>query len=58
MPVQGGRAARRLATGNGDAVAVSLHLYLYREGAAELPDTVSPFLAERFGGGTASEPGA
>jgi hypothetical protein len=41
-----------------DAVAVSLYLYLYGERAAELPDQVSPFLAERFGGVPAAEPDA
>jgi uncharacterized protein YndB with AHSA1/START domain len=41
-----------------DAVAVSLYLYLYGERAAELPDPVSPFLAERFGAVPAAEPGA
>jgi uncharacterized protein YndB with AHSA1/START domain len=37
------------AEGTQDAVAVSFYLYFYGDGAAELPDTVSPFLAERFG---------
>jgi uncharacterized protein YndB with AHSA1/START domain len=36
-------------TPEADAVAVSLYLYLYGAGAGELPDMVSPFLAERFG---------
>jgi uncharacterized protein YndB with AHSA1/START domain len=36
-------------TPDADAVAVSLYLYVYGERAAELPDQVSPFLAERFG---------
>jgi uncharacterized protein YndB with AHSA1/START domain len=40
-----------------DAVALSFYLYLYGERAAELPDTVSPFLADRFGA-AAAEPGA
>ena len=34
---------------DGDMIAVSFYLYLYGDGAAELPDPVSPFLAERFG---------
>ena len=47
------------AEGTQDAVAVSLYLYLYGERAAELPDTVSPFLAERFGtGATAAQEAA
>jgi uncharacterized protein YndB with AHSA1/START domain len=37
------------AEGTQDAVAVSLYLYLYGARATEVPDTVSPFLAERFG---------
>jgi uncharacterized protein YndB with AHSA1/START domain len=45
------------AEGSADAVAVSLYLYLYGAGAAELPDTVTPFLAERFGD-VPAEPGA
>jgi uncharacterized protein YndB with AHSA1/START domain len=36
------------AEGTADAVALSVYLYLYGEGAAELPDHVSPFLADRF----------
>ena len=41
----------------GEAAAVSLYLYLYGDRAAELPDTVSPFLAERFGNVPSAEPG-
>jgi uncharacterized protein YndB with AHSA1/START domain len=43
------------AEGTQGAVAVSLYLYLYGERAAELPDRVSPFLAERFGAAPAAE---
>jgi len=46
------------AEGTQDAVAVSFYLYLYGEGAAGLPDTVSPFLAERFGAAPATAPTA
>jgi uncharacterized protein YndB with AHSA1/START domain len=43
------------AEGNEDAVGLSFYLYLYGERAAELPDEVSPFLAERFGSVPAAE---
>jgi uncharacterized protein YndB with AHSA1/START domain len=43
------------AEGTSDAVAVSLYLYLYGERAAQLPDPVSPFLAERFGAAPVAE---
>jgi hypothetical protein len=46
------------AEGDADAVAVSLYLYLYGDRARELPDRLSPFLAERFGGVPAGDPGA
>jgi uncharacterized protein YndB with AHSA1/START domain len=36
------------AEGTGDTVAVSVWLYLYGDRAADLPDPVSGFLAERF----------